>query len=212
VYPGAEVDRFDPDRLMPPAAARARLGLPAAGPIIGIVSRLQRWKGIHVVIDAMDLLRRTHSTAHCIVVGGRHALEPHYEDDLERQIASLGLTEQVTLVGLQANVPEWMQAMDVIVHASDQEPFGIVVIEAMALGKPVIAGSGGGPAEIITDGVDGLLVPYGDVIAMAGALRRFLDDPSFAAQVGAAARERASEFSDRRYAENLIATLKELSS
>ena len=57
--------------------------------------------------------------------------------------------------------------MDVIVHASDHEPFGIVVIEAMALGKPVVAGDAAGPTEIITDGVNGLLTPYGDAAALA---------------------------------------------
>jgi glycosyltransferase involved in cell wall biosynthesis len=97
-----------------------------------------------------------------------------------------------------------------VVHASDGEPFGIVVIEAMALGKPVIAGSEGGPREILTDGVDGLLVAYGDADALAAAVRVYLDDPEFARVVGAAARRRAAEFSAARYADNVIAALHEL--
>ncbi len=210
VYPGAEVDRFAVEKLATPAHLRSQLGLPAAGPVIGIVGRLQRWKGVHVLLDAFAELRTSHERAHCLVVGGPHELEPDYPAELNRQVASLGLGPAVTFAGLQANVAEWMQAMDVIVHASDGEPFGIVVIEAMALGKPVIAGSEGGPAEIITHGVDGLLVPYGDSVALARALRRYLDDPQFARRVGVAARRRASDFSARQYAENLIDTVQEL--
>jgi glycosyltransferase involved in cell wall biosynthesis len=99
--------------------------------------------------------------------------------------------------------------MDVFVHTSDREPFGIVVIEAMALGKPVIAGSGGGPAEIITDGENGLLVPYGDDESLAHAILRYLDDHAFAARLGAAARTRAAVFDDRTYAAHVIAALRE---
>ena len=95
---------------------------------------MQRWKGIHVLIEAMPIILKAHPDAHCVVVGGRHALEPDYPEFVQAKIGDLGLEAQVTLVGLQHNVPEWMQAMDVIVHASDHEPFGIVVIEAMALG------------------------------------------------------------------------------
>ena len=95
------------------------------------------------------------------------------------------------------------------VHASDAEPFGIVVVEAMALGKPVVAGAGGGPAEIIADGETGLLTPYDDAGSLANAVLRYLDDRAFAARVGAAARARAAAFDDRTFAANIIAALRE---
>ncbi len=84
------------------------------------------------------------------------------------------------MAGAQTNIPEWMQAMDVMVHASDREPFGIVVLEAMALGKPLVAGAEGGPREIITEGVNGLLTPYDDAPALAQAIARYLNDPEWA--------------------------------
>lgn len=209
VYPGVELERFDPASLPTPQEARRRLGLPAEGPVIGIVGRMQRWKGIHVLVGAMPAILRAHPAAHCVVVGGDHALEPGYPDWLRGRIEALGLEDKVTLTGLQRNVPEWMQAMDVIVHASDREPFGIVVIEAMALGKPVIAGDAGGPTEVITPGVDGLLSPFGDAPALARAVGRYLGDPEFARQAGAAARRRAQDFSTQRYARSLIAAVRE---
>ena len=126
---------------------------------------------MHVLVEAMPAILEAHPDAHCVLVGGDHAQEPDYPAFLRERIDGLSLTEKVTLTGLQSNVPKWMQAMDVIVHASDQEPFGIVVIEAMALGKPVVAGNAAGPTEVITEGVNGLLTPYGDAAALLHAHR-----------------------------------------
>ena len=210
VSPGVELERFDPESLPTPEEARRKLALPEHGPLIGIVGRLQRWKGVHVLIEAMPAVLQVHPDAHCIVVGGVHDLEPDYPAYLRKRISALNLQNTVIEAGLQHNVPEWMQAFDIVVHASDREPFGLVVIEAMALGKPTIAGDDGGPREIITHGRNGLLTPYGDSPALACAILKYLADPAWAADVGAAARTRAQEFSTQKYAQNLIAALRTL--
>jgi glycosyltransferase involved in cell wall biosynthesis len=209
VYPGAALDAFDPATLPDPAEARRRLGLAASGPLVGMVARLQRWKGVHVLVEAMAAVRTARPDARAVIVGGVHETEPAYPAELEARVQALGLEDVVRFAGFRANVAEWMQAMDIVVHASDREPFGIVVIEAMALGKPVIAGAAGGPAEIVTDGIDGLLVPYGDAAALARSILKVLDDAPFAARLGAAARIRAAAFDDRTYAANVIAALRE---
>ena len=210
VNPGVELDRFDPAALPTPTEARRKLGLPEHGPLIGIVGRMQKWKGIHVLIEAMPEVLQAYPDAHCVVVGGVHDLEPDYPAYLNERIAALHLQDAVIQAGLQRNVPEWMQAFDVIVHASDREPFGLVVIEALALGKPVVAGDAGGPSEVITDGKNGLLTPYGDSPALARAILKYLADPSWAADVGQAAQARAQEFSTHQYARNFIAALRSL--
>jgi glycosyltransferase involved in cell wall biosynthesis len=204
VYPGVALDRFEPAALASPMETRSKLGLPLHGPLIGIVGRLQRWKGMHTLVDAMPQILQRYPDAHCVVVGGKHDLESDYENFLKAQIADLGLSDRVSMVGLQRNIPEWMQAMDIVVHASDKEPFGIVIIEAMALGKPVIAGNAGGPTEIITDAVNGLLTPYDDAEALAIAILRYLEDPELARTIGVAARQRALDFSTQRYAQNFV--------
>ena len=150
-----------------------------------------------------------HPDVHAVIVGGPHETEPRYPAELQARVQALGIGRAVTFAGFQSNIPEWMQAMDIVVHASDREPFGIVVIEAMALGKPVVAGAEGGPSETITPGVDGLLSSYGDAAALAAAVLRYLNNPSFAEQVGAAARKRAQLFDDRQYAAHVIAALQE---
>ena len=210
VYPGAELERFNAATLPDPAVARRNLGLPPTGPLIGIIGRLQRWKGMHVLIEAMPSILKTHSDACAVIVGGVHYTEPNYPAYLQQRVSALNLDGHVVMAGLQHNIPEWMQAMDIIVHASDREPFGIVIIEAMAMGKPVVAGDAGGPTEIITEGVNGLLAPYENADALAQAILRYLDDPSLAARLGSAAKQRAADFSTQRYAQNLIAAIREL--
>lgn len=207
VYPGVDLARFDDTVLLPPNDLRTRLGLPARGAIIAIVGRLQRWKGMHVLVEAMPQVLARHPGAHCVIVGGTHPREPEYAAQLRAAASDLGISHSVSLVGLQSNVPEWMQAADVVVHASENEPFGIVIIEAMALGKPVVAGSCGGPAEIISDGVDGLLVQYGRSDLLADAVLRYLDNPQFAAAVSANARVRARAFSTTRYADEVTSAV-----
>ena len=156
------------------------------------------------------MVRRRFPLAQAAVVGGEHDLEPGYRAALEAQIRRLEMGESMLLAGYQDNVPDWMQAMDVIVHASDREPFGITVLEAMALGKPVIASIPGGPSEIITDGLDGLLVESGDPALLARSIFRFLDDPEFSRRCGEHARTRACEFDIERYARSLHSAVDQL--
>ena len=103
-----------------------------------------------------------------------------------------------------------MQAMDVIVHASEQEPFGIVVIEAMSLGKPVIATTPGGPREVLIHETSGLLVPHGEAQALADAIRRLLSDPDLAAKLGNEAAKAALRHDGRLYAPKVLSAIEEI--
>ena len=210
VYPGVDLDHFESAALPKRDDARIQLGLAHHGPIIGIVGRLQRWKGMHVLVRAMPLVLEQYPDVLCLIVGGRHELEPDYEAHLECLIKELGIQQSVQLLGFQTNIPLWMQAMDVVVHASDHEPFGLVVIEAMALGKPVVAANSGGPREIINEGVDGLLSPFGDSKSLAGALISLLADKDFADRIGRQAEIRAQQFSIQAYVREMSKAIYEL--
>jgi glycosyltransferase involved in cell wall biosynthesis len=210
VFHGTDLSQFDPSKLPTPAEARAQLGLPQEGPLIEIVGRLQRWKGMHTLIEAMPTILRSYPEAHAVIVGGEHALEPDYPAYLRQRIEALGLQNRVILAGFQKNVEQWIQACDVFVHAADNEPSGLIITEAMALGKPVVAGAEGGPREIITEGVDGLFAPFGQPEALAQAVLRYLQNPEFARQVGEAARRRAQEFSIQRYAQRFVEAVQTL--
>ncbi len=192
------------------AELKQKLGFDPSRPLVGIVGRLQHWKGMHVYLRAMSQVTKTFPEVQGVIVGGVHDQEPGYLQMLEKVRAEEGLTDVVRMVGKQSNVPDWMGAMDVVVHASQREPFGIVVVEAMALGKVVVATGPGGPEEIINDGKDGLLVPWNEPDALADAILRLLQNPDFAAAMAANARERSAHFTTRTYAVRTAEALRSL--
>jgi glycosyltransferase involved in cell wall biosynthesis len=209
VRPGVDLERFDPAALPPVADARAALGLPQV-PIVGTVARLQRWKGVHVLIEAMPRVREAIPDAVCVVVGGPHDTEPEYEPYLRRRVAELRLQDAVRFAGFRTDIALWRHAMDVNVNASEQEPFSVGVLEAMALGRPVIGCDSGGTPEVIRDGINGILVPFGDVAALAAAIRRALADPALAARIGQSARRSVAGLSTSAFAGRLVAAAGEL--
>lgn len=200
---GVDTQRFDKVKTLSTQEAKRQLGFDPEVPLVGIVGRLQRWKGMHHYINAMAEVLKRHSQVQGVIVGGQWHLEPDYEKELEDLIEQKGLKNKIRMVGAQKDVPCWMQAMDVIIHASEYEPFGIVVIEAMSLGKAVIASIPGGPEEMIRSGEQGLLVQSGDVAALATAIESYLTDTELAEKCGRGARERAQDFSLERYGEHL---------
>ncbi len=178
------------------ALLREREGL-VEGPLIGMVGWIWPWKGQDVFLRATAVLLDRWPTAHIAIVGSTG--DPTFRRELDVLVAELGLKGRVVFAGDRRDVYDWFDAIDVAVHASWGEAFGLVLVEAMALGTPVVATSVGGPAEIIEDGVSGLLVAPGDHGAMAGAIARALD-PVVAAVLGRAAAARAEQFSAERMA------------
>ncbi len=209
VYPAADLRAFDPDRLPSPAEARSTLGLPANGKVIAAVARLQSQKGLSIFLRAAAEVARRYPNAQFVLVGGTHPLEPHHEGDLRALASELGIAGVTVFAGHQENVPMWLQASDCVVHPAVQpEGFGMSIVEAMAVGRWVIATRIGGPVEIITDGVNGSLIPPGDAEALAGAIMgRMAGAPGPA--VSQAARERARDFSVPSFVRALTETLAE---
>jgi glycosyltransferase involved in cell wall biosynthesis len=124
----------------------------------------------------------------------------------------LYLTDAVEFAGFVEDVPARIAELDIVVHASTTgEPFGQVIIEAMAEQKPVVATNGGGVPEIVQDGITGLLVPMGDAPALADALRYLLDHPEIAAQMGREGRKRVlAQFTIQRTARMVESVYREL--
>jgi glycosyltransferase involved in cell wall biosynthesis len=210
VYPGVDLDNFDLTQLPSPHAARELLNIPMDGSLIGFVGRLQRWKGVHVLLRAMEQVWQQQPEARCVIVGGPHVLEQTYAEEIARFAAAVSQPHRVHLVGGQHNVPIWMQAMDVVVHASFKEPFGMVVPEAMALAKPVIASVPGGPKEVIEHGVTGWLCPSGDADSLAAGISALLANPQLAHRIGMAAQVRAQKFSASDFADGVVTACSEL--
>ena len=182
---------------------RRREGL-GPGPVIGMAGWIWPWKGQDVFLRAGAALAGRWPTARFVLVGGTG--DEAFRRRLDEMVDELGLVGRVVFAGDRPDVYDWFDAMDVAVHASWGEAFGLVLVEAMALGTPVVATSAGGPSEIVVDGESGILVPPGDHRAMAEAIARTLD-PSVAATMAAAAAERAGQFSADRMAGTFAALL-----
>ena len=192
VHDGYDTDVFDST---PTATIPAGAAPPAReAAVIALVGRIAEWKGQHIFIQAAALVRDTFPQARFQIIGAPLFGEHEYERSLHRMACDLGLTEQVSFLGFREDVPSLLAEADVVVHASTLgEPFGQVVIEGMAAGKPVIATDGGALPEIVLPGETGLLVPMGDAPAMAEAMAALLSDPDRAAAMGAAGRQRVRE-------------------
>ena len=209
VHPGVDLADFDPDTVPSSQDARALLNLPQDVPIIGIIGRLQTWKGMHFFVDAIARVHSDYPDLKGVIVGGKHDLEPEYPDQLRQQIDNYGLADTIMLAGFQSNPATWLSAFDVFVHASDREPFGLVVIEAMAMGLPVVASDTAGPTEVITHKKNGLLASFGRDDLLALEIRRYLDDPAWAEEVAQLAQVRAHDFTAERFSDRLHQTLQE---
>jgi glycosyltransferase involved in cell wall biosynthesis len=178
----------------PARDVRAELGIPNGSPCLGILGNIQEWKGQHVLVEAMATVAREHPKTRCLIVGGVHRAGERYAAELRARCEALGLEDSVRFVGFRDDVPDVINALDVVVHASVRpEPFGRVILEGMLMGKPVVATDAGGVPELIEHGRTGFLVPPGDVAAMAACLAGVVAGRDDAAAVGERARTWARE-------------------
>jgi glycosyltransferase involved in cell wall biosynthesis len=204
---GVDHERFRPD---PEAGARVRLeaGIPAGEPVVGMFGRLQRWKGQHVFLRAAALLAGRGLRFTTAIVGGTmHGIEPEYAEELERLAAAPSLAGRVRFLGNVRNPQDWMNASDVVVHASIQpEPWGLVVAEGMACGRAVLAAAEGGPLEMIDHKRTGWLAAPGDEVALAAWLEILLTNPELRAELGTAARRHAVEAFEPRKAAGVMSS------
>lgn len=160
--------------------------------LAGIVGRFTPWKGQDVVIRVARRWRDAGLKGRFLLIGRAFNEDEPFEKSLRE--AARGLEGTVHFVPFQPDISAALSDLDVLLHASVKpEPFGRVVIEAMAVGVPVVVARAGGVPEIITDGRDGLLVPPGDEAAYVAALRSLAENPARRAALAAAGRRTVEE-------------------
>jgi glycosyltransferase involved in cell wall biosynthesis len=209
VYNAIDLARFAPagplldlDRLvgMPPLAE--------GGVRVGMVAAMARWKGHETFLRALAALPPA-TPVRGYVIGG-----PLYETadsqltiaELRALATRLGLDGRVGFTGFVADVAPAMRTLDIVVHASTQpEPFGLVIAEAMACGRAVIASAAGGAAELIDDGIDALAHRPGDAAGLARLIEQLAGDRALRQRIGqAAAQASARRFTHARLAADLL--------
>ena len=190
IYSGVDLEEFNPH--VSGAGIRQRYGLSSKTRVVGIVGNLIPWKGQEYFIRAARIIDERIPDVIFLVVG-----DGEYRRKLEDLTKELGLEEKIIFTGARRDIPEVMAAMDIIVHSSiSPEPFGRVIIEALASGKPLVAINSGGVPEIGEDYTELRLVPPRNEVAMAEAVICLLQDKEKAIKMGRLGRRRVENWFD----------------
>lgn len=194
IHPGAELE--------PPPPAHAHKASAGGAAVIGVVGRLQRWKRVELAVEAMRHVHAAEPGAVLRIIGGTTpGIDEGYGEELGARAEAEGIGRVVEFRGHVADIRAELAQIDVLLHTARSEPFGLVIVEAMAQHVPVIAVTEGGPVEILRDGVDGLLAAA-EPEALADRLLELIADPVRRERMGAEGAERAQElFSADRMAE-----------
>jgi glycosyltransferase involved in cell wall biosynthesis len=179
-------------------------GLPAAAPgtvRVGLVGTLAKWKGHEIFLNALARRELRNAPLRAYIIGGpiyRTGNSQRSLDELRAMARDLGVEQQVGFTGFVSNTPAAIRALDIVVHASTEpEPFGLVIAEAMACARAVIASNQGGAAELVSNERDGIGIAPGDPQTLAEAIRELVRDPVKRMCLASAARTTAEARFDR---------------
>jgi len=194
---GVDLSWFD--TAPPPAQLRRELGLPDDTPLVGVISRLTRLKGLEHFLEAAAMVRSRVPNARFLIAGETSPMDREYLGELKQYAERCGVAKDVIFTGLRRDVPAVLSSLSVSAMPSLNEALSNVVLESMAAGAPTVATRVGGTPEAIVDGVTGVLVPPADSAALANAIVHLLQDTQLATHLGLAARARiVDHFSVRR--------------
>jgi glycosyltransferase involved in cell wall biosynthesis len=202
---GVDLDVFTGRVRVPAERMRESLGIPPDRMLVVMVGNLREWKGHSVVVAALEQMKPdTRRRLHVAFVGHARPEDQNHVQGLVARLERAGATHDVSFLGGRNDVPDVLNAADVALHASSShpEPFGLVLVEALALGKPLIAARFGGPIEIVSPDA-GILFGPNDPLELREALERLLEQPELRKSMSAAARVRAQQFTAQRMADGM---------
>lgn len=173
IYNGLDPDILHANRQ--PEALRAEFGIATGRRLLVMLGNIKEWKGQECVVRAMQLVKARYPEALCLFVGDTAESDCYYKEHLDALIREFNLEKQVLFTGYQKNIADFLNAAEAMIHASiDPEPFGRVLIEAMAMSCPVIGASEGAVSEIVVPGVTGYLFTPGNPQSLAEAIGRIM--------------------------------------
>lgn len=213
IPPGVDISRFYP---IPPDEAKEAIGVPPCESMLLYVGRIEPLKGIDVLIEALAVLQAENTTVCLVVIGGdpeNGEQAPNEEmERLQSMCRQAGLKDLVTFLGKrsQDSLPYYYSAAEAVVVPSHYESFGMVALEAMACGTPVVASQVGGLAFLVQDGVTGYTVPVDDPQALAHRLLDLLQDHELRSRLGAQALVVAHQYAWEKIATRMIQLYRKL--
>jgi glycosyltransferase involved in cell wall biosynthesis len=197
LFDAVDTARFEPSRVHDREGSRRDLGVAPDEMLIGTVGRFSPGKGHEELLEAARILMTRGLRFKLLVAGEASYGERDYEQRIRALAQTLGLERIVRFSGFRRDVPEVMSALDLFVFPSHAEAFGLVLIEAMAMERPVVSTNCDGVLDIVVDGVTGLTVPPKDPVALAAAIERMLADGALRERSGKAGRQRVLELFDQ---------------
>lgn len=204
VHNGIDLHRFSPARHAPDVL-RERLELRERYPVVSIIGRVSRFKGLEEFIQAAKLVTDEFPHSRFLVVGQVWDEDRAWSERYDDLIRRLGLSDHILQLGQRSDVPDLIAASDIVVLASRFESFGLSIVQGMAMEKPIVATRCGGPEEIVVDGETGFLVPVQDPDELGAKILLLANDPHLAAQMGKAGRKRAeAEFDIERFVQRVV--------
>jgi glycosyltransferase involved in cell wall biosynthesis len=178
--------------------------------VIICVARVSRWKRHDLVLKAFEKVAMQEPDAHLFFIGGKDIEEPEWWNYLQVSTQRSRYSDRIHWIGKVNDARPWYKAAHLLVLGSENEPFGRVLVEAMACGVPIVATKSGGIPEIIRHGQDGLLVPPGNEVEMAEAIAKMMKDESFRKRISDSARGRASLFSLDKHVDRMVRIFEEI--
>jgi glycosyltransferase involved in cell wall biosynthesis len=203
VHSGVDIDRFQ-NLSIDSQATRKTFGCSDGDRVVAIVGWLLPIKGPDILLAAMEEVWRDLPETMLLFIG-----KGDMEAGLRQRLAQIGKTDRTQFTGWRDDMPEILQAIDILVMPSRNEGMGRVAVEAMAAGKPVIASRVGGLKDLVEHENTGLLFPVGDIRALAQSIIRLLDDPEKAEEFGQAGLRCCRKYSSARMIEKLDALYRE---
>jgi glycosyltransferase involved in cell wall biosynthesis len=204
VYNGVHIDWFRDDSVRKPGL------IDEEWKVILVVARISRWKRHDLVLSAFERIAGLEPKVHLVCLGSRDPLEPEWLNYLQERSHHSPFSNRIHWVGHVEDVRPWYRAAHMLVLASENEPFGRVLVEAMACGLPVIATKNGGVPEIIRHGKEGFLVLPGNSEEIAEAMLKMLKDQLLRESLGRFAEKRAEYFSLDSHVEKMIKVFDEV--
>jgi glycosyltransferase involved in cell wall biosynthesis len=187
IHNAVDADHFDPDKQADTQPSiRERFAIPKSARLVAIAARMNPWKGQYELIGAVSALRERFADLHVMILG---ANVPEFRAEYERRAREGGVADRIHFGGYQKDVRPFLHECDLFALPSYGEPFGLAIVEAMSMRRPVLACNSGGVPEIITHGEDGWLVEERSIEAVAAGLTALLNDAELCRRMGERARE-----------------------